>query len=88
MTKYGYARVSTTGQASKGNSLEDQKNLLIDAGVSEKNIYFDSFTGTKMDRPKFDVLMAELKPGDEFVVTKMDRFASEIWWIKESRFIF
>ena len=36
MTKYGYARVSTTGQASKGNSLEDQKNLLIDAGVSEK----------------------------------------------------
>jgi len=75
MTKYGYARVSTTGQASKGNSLEDQKNLLIAAGVSEKNIYFDSFTGTKMDRPKFDVLMAELKPGDEFVVTKMDRFA-------------
>ena len=26
-------------------------------------------------KTKFDVLMAELKPGDEFVVTKMDRFA-------------
>ena len=75
MTKYGYARVSTTGQATKGNSLEDQKGLLLAAGVPEENIFFDSFTGTKMDRPKFDILMERLKPGDEFVVAKMDRFA-------------
>ena len=75
MARYGYARVSTAGQATKGNSLEDQKSLLLTAGIPEENIFFDSFTGTKMDRPKFDIMMGILKPGDEFVVTKMDRFA-------------
>ncbi|TKN58974.1 recombinase family protein, partial [Enterococcus faecium] len=33
------------------------------------------FTGTKGDRPKFNQLLAGLKPGDVIVVTKLDRFA-------------
>ena len=32
---YGYARVSTKGQAKDGNSLEEQKERLIAEGVSE-----------------------------------------------------
>lgn len=70
---YGYARVSTKKQDSKGNSLEDQQRLLTEAGCMQ--IYHDSFTGTKMDRPEFMKLMDVLRPGDRLVVTKLDRFA-------------
>ena len=70
---YGYARVSTTGQARDGNSLEDQSRTLNDAGCEV--IYSDSFTGTKMDRPQFTELMKVLQTGDRLVVTKLDRFA-------------
>jgi len=70
---YGYARVSTVGQARDGNSLDDQRAKLIDAGATE--IYVDSFTGTKIDRPEFDKLKAVLSDGDTFVVTKLDRIA-------------
>lgn len=70
---YGYARVSTIGQARDGNSLEDQREKLTEAGASE--VYVDSFTGTKLDRPEFDKLKAVLKDGDTLVVTKLDRIA-------------
>ena len=69
----GYARVSTTGQAREGNSLEDQERTLKDKGCEV--IYSDSFTGTKMDRPQFTELMKVLQAGDRLVVTKLDRFA-------------
>lgn len=75
MAKYGYIRVSTKKQANKGNSLEDQRNILIDEGVPAENLFVDKCTGTKMDRPEFDKLIALLKKGDELVVTKIDRFA-------------
>lgn len=70
---YGYARVSTVGQARDGNSLEDQREKLTEAGAAE--VYVDSFTGTKIDRPEFDKLKAVLKDGDTLVVTKLDRIA-------------
>lgn len=70
---YGYARVSTVGQANYGNSLAGQEEQLRSAGCEE--IYHDSFTGTKMDRPEFTALLARLKSGDRLVVTKLDRFA-------------
>lgn len=70
---YGYARVSTKGQAKDGNSLEAQECILMAAGATI--IYSDSFTGTKTYRPEFDKLLAELKQGDTLVVTKLDRFA-------------
>ena len=70
---YGYARVSTVGQAREGNSLEDQRAKLVEAGATK--VYVDSFTGTKIDRPEFDKLKAVLKEGDTVVVTKLDRIA-------------
>lgn len=70
---YGYARVSTVGQAAYGNSLAGQEEQLRSAGCEE--IYHDSFTGTKMDRPEFTALLAKLTEGDRLVVTKLDRFA-------------
>ena len=70
---YGYARVSTAKQAIKGNSLEDQEQLLRNAGAQE--IISDSYTGTKMDRPNFNKLLDKLQSGDKLIVTKLDRFA-------------
>lgn len=70
---YGYARVSTKGQASNGNSLEDQEKLLTESGCTK--IVVEQFTGTKIDRPKFDALIESLQAGDTLKVTKLDRFA-------------
>ncbi len=70
---YGYARVSTKGQAKDGNSLESQRKALTEAGATE--IICESFTGTKIERPMFDRLKAKLQPGDKVIVTKLDRFA-------------
>jgi len=70
---YGYARVSTKGQARDGNSLEGQTVTLRESGAEK--IYYDSFTGKKIDRPEFDKLRSKLSPGDKLMVTKLDRFA-------------
>lgn len=70
---YGYARVSTKGQATDGNSLEVQRKLLNENGAAV--IFEDSFTGTKTDRPEFKRLLEKIKEGDTLIVTKLDRFA-------------
>ena len=70
---YGYARVSTKGQAKDGNSLAAQEKALRESGANE--IYVDAFTGTKTDRPEFDKLMNKIQKGDTLIVTKLDRFA-------------
>lgn len=75
---YGYARVSTKGQAKDGNSLEVQKAALIEAGAVESSIYIDTFTGTKMDRPEFNKLKEILRPGDKLIVTKLDRLGRSV----------
>lgn len=71
--KYGYARVSTKGQATNGNSLAEQVKKLESEGCEA--IYQEAFTGTKADRPEFKKLLSVLKDGDTLVVTKLDRFA-------------
>lgn len=70
---YGYARVSTKGQAKDGNSLEAQEAALRAAGAEA--IYADAFTGTKAHRPELDKLMEVMQAGDKLVVTKLDRIA-------------
>ena len=71
--RWGYSRVSTKGQQKNGNSLEDQRRKLEDAGCDE--IIPEAYTGTKTDRPEFTKLMEKLEPGDTLVVCKLDRFA-------------
>jgi Site-specific recombinases, DNA invertase Pin homologs len=70
---YGYARVSTKGQAKDGNSLEQQEKVLKENGALE--VIKEQFTGTTTKRPKFDELIEDLKDGDTLIVTKLDRFA-------------
>lgn len=70
---YGYARVSTKGQAKDGNSLEAQEKVLRENGAVE--IYTDAFTGTKAHRPELDKLLEVINEGDKLIVTKLDRIA-------------
>ena len=70
---YGYARVSSVGQASDGKSLEAQERELRDAGAEV--IFKDAFTGTKMHRPELNKLLEILKSGDTLIATKLDRIA-------------
>lgn len=73
MATYGYARVSSRGQAAYGNGLGVQRAQLREAGATE--LYEDVLTGTTMDRPQWNELMAALAPGDTLVVAKLDRVA-------------
>lgn len=73
---FGYARVSTKGQARDGNSLEAQRAELEKAGC--EYIFVDAFTGTKMDRPEMDKMLAKIRKGDTLVVTKLDRLGRSV----------
>lgn len=70
---YGYARVSTQGQAKDGNSLDVQRKVLIENGA--EIVYEDTFTGTKEHRPELDKLLSVITKGDKLIVTKLDRIA-------------
>ena len=73
---YGYARVSSKGQAKEGHSLESQAEALRAAGA--EIIYSDVYTGTTTERPELDKLLKELQQGDTIVVTKLDRIARSV----------
>lgn len=67
----------TTSMGSKnGSSLDAQIEKLKSNGAEE--IFTDSFTGTKMDRPELKRLLSKLKDGDTLIVTKLDRFARSV----------
>lgn len=70
---YGYARVSTTKQAIKGNSLEEQMKVLESYNCDE--IVKEAHTGKTTERPRFQELINKLQAGDTLVITKLDRFA-------------
>ena len=73
---YGYARVSSRGQERDGSSLESQEALLLSRGCQV--VYKEAFTGTKVDRPVFDELIAKIQSGDTLMVVKLDRFARSV----------
>lgn len=70
---YGYARVSSVGQAKDGNSIEAQTAALLERGCEE--IYSEAYTGTTTDRPEFLKILGKIEKGDTLMVTKLDRFS-------------
>jgi len=70
---FGYARVSTVKQKD-GYSLDAQRQRLLNAGISEKNIFTDVGSGKNTARKNFQILLSKLREGDELVVCKLDRF--------------
>lgn len=77
MMIYGYARVSTSKQ-----ELANQMNTLKENGAEE--IYSEKYTGTKKnERQELSKLLECVQPGDEILVTKIDRLARSITDLRE-----
>ena len=71
---YGYCRVST-----KHQRITRQVTNVTDI-YPEANIIKEFYTGTTQNRPKWDKLMKQIKPGDTIVfdsVSRMSRNADE-----------
>ena len=69
----GYARVSTNEQ-----NLDLQRDALVRAGVSARNIYTDKVTGVKSDRPGLKQALSHLREGDTFIVWRLDRLGRSL----------
>lgn len=54
--------------------MESQKLEILNK-YSDAEIFIESFTGTKTDRPVFNEVIELLREGDILVVTKLDRLA-------------
>lgn len=74
--RYGYARVSSPGQAVDGTSLDSQRRQLEASGCDV--VVEECFTGTKRHRPQLDALLGRLAEGDELYVCKLDRIARSL----------
>lgn len=69
----GYARVSTEDQ-----HLTLQLDALTKYGVPAENIHTDQASGVDFTRPGFVAAMKDLRPGDTFVIWKLDRLGRDL----------
>lgn len=71
----GYCRVSTARQT---ESLDTQRDALVDAGCDPNRIYQDVISGTKWSRPGLDDALSYMRPNDTLVVTRLDRLGRSL----------
>ena len=71
----GYMRVSTDGER---QVLDLQRDALLSAGVDERHLFDDHASGSRGDRPGLAKALAFLRPGDCFVVWKLDRLGRSL----------
>src|SRR4029450_6714134 len=69
----GYARVSTNEQ-----NLDLQRDALLKAGASPKDISPDKITGVKADRPGLNQALSHLRAGDTLIVWRLDRLGRSL----------
>lgn len=70
----GYCRVSTKQQQKEGNSLEYQKQEILNR-YSNAEIFEEGYSAKTTDRPIFNQVVDMLEKGDVLVVAKLDRLA-------------
>jgi len=75
----GYARVSTDPQ-----SLDQQVDALLAAGVDERHVYSDKLSGTRTDRPGLTKLLDVAREGDTIVVVALDRLGRSMIHVIET----
>jgi len=69
----GYARVSTDDQ-----DLSAQIAALSRAGVMDDNMHKDQASGVSRRRPGLALALKDCRPGDTFVVWKLDRLGRDV----------
>lgn len=74
---FGYIRVSTKDQ-NESRQLEAMKNL----GINERDYYIDKQSGKNFDRPKYQLMKANLRQGDILFVKELDRLGRNAQEIK------
>ncbi len=75
--RIGYARVSSIGQ-----NLDSQVDALQQAGCGK--IFADTMTGSRMQRPGWEQLLAYVRPGDTLVVTELSRMTRSLLHLLET----
>lgn len=78
----GYYRVSTDRQATEGHAMERYRQMLLDYGIAEEDIYFDVESGGSDKRIGFNLVLDRLRQGAKrVVVPTFDRFQrSALTW--------
>lgn len=71
----GYARVSTARQE---QSLDTQREQLVDVGCDADHIFTDTISGTKWNRSGLDAALDYMRPDDTLVVTRLDRLGRNL----------
>ena len=72
---FGYMRVS---KADGSQVLDLQADALRAAGVAERNLYSDTASGKRDDRPGLENCLKALRSGDTLVVWKLDRLGRNL----------
>jgi DNA invertase Pin-like site-specific DNA recombinase len=70
---FGYARVSTADQ-----NPDHQIDALLRHGVERSEIHVDTASGAKASRPKLDLVLQLLRPGDTLKITRLDRLSRSV----------
>ncbi len=71
----GYMRVSKNDGS---QTLDFQKDALIDVGVDEERIYHDYVSSKKDSRPGLEACFKALQPGNTLIVWKLDRLGRSL----------
>ena len=71
----GYARVS---MARQGESLNTQRDALLDVGCDPMHFFTDTVSGSNWQRPGLQDAMEYMRPGDTLVVTSLDRLGRSV----------
>lgn len=71
--RFGYARISTAEQ-----DIRLQTDALLNAGCLPQDIFKETASGAKDDRPQLMRLLDRLRSGDELCVWKLDRLGRSL----------
>jgi len=73
MTDLAYIRISSTGQ-----TLDQQRDALLAAGIKPEHIYEDTISGVRSQRPGLDAMLVYARPGDTVTVVRLDRLGRSV----------
>lgn len=74
----GYIRVS---KSDGSQTLAQQRDALLAAGVEPDRIYQDLASGRRDDRPGLAACLKALQPGNTLVVWKLDRLGRDLRYL-------